>query len=36
MFVGNDHLLVKIEASNFEKNIILKGEILEGDINKNY
>ena len=35
MFVGNDHLLVKIEASNFEKNIILKGEFFEGDINKN-
>ena len=28
MFVGNDHILVKIEASNFEKNIIEKGEIF--------
>ena len=27
MFVGNDHILVKIDASNFEKNIIEKGEI---------
>ena len=28
MFVGNDHILVKIDASNFEKNIIEKGEIV--------
>ena len=28
MFVGNDHILVKIEASDFEKNIIEKGEII--------
>ena len=27
MFVGKDHILVKIDASNFEKNIIEKGEI---------
>ena len=28
MFVGNDHILVKIDASDFEKNIIEKGEII--------
>ncbi len=28
MFVGNEHILVKIDASNFEKNIIEKGEIV--------
>lgn len=27
MFVGNDHILVKIDSSDFEKNIIEKGEI---------
>ena len=28
MFVGNDHILVKIDSSEFEKNIIEKGEII--------
>ena len=27
MFVGNEHILVKIDSSDFEKNIIEKGEI---------
>ena len=29
MFVGNDHILVKIDSSEFEKNIIEKGEIID-------
>ena len=28
MFVGNEHILVKIDSSEFEKNIIEKGEII--------
>ena len=35
MFVGNDHILVKIESSDFEKNIILKGDFLEGNNDSN-
>ena len=33
MFVGNEHILVKIDSSDFEKNIIEKGDIESEELN---
>ena len=35
MFIGNEHILVKIEAADFEKNIIEGGVKNEESYNSN-